>query len=122
MLIYLVVPGLTCSLIFFGTCKLFSCSIWDLVPCPGIKPSSPALGAWSLSHWTTREVPIYFDSFSRYVICRYFLPFFLLAFDIVDSSSLRHILILIKFSLSFLYFVACVFGVIFKKSLSNSIK
>ena len=27
-----------------------------LVPWPGIKPRSPALGAWSLSHWTTREV------------------------------------------------------------------
>ena len=26
------------------------------IPWPGIKPRSPALGAWSLSHWTTREV------------------------------------------------------------------
>ena len=34
-----------------------SCSIWDLVLCPGIKPRPPALGAQSLSHWTTREVP-----------------------------------------------------------------
>ena len=24
---------------------------------PGIEPGPPALGAWSLSHWTTREVP-----------------------------------------------------------------
>ena len=24
---------------------------------PGIEPGSPALRAWSLSHWTTREVP-----------------------------------------------------------------
>ena len=31
--------------------------MWDLVPCPGIKPRSPALGAQSLSHWTTRKVP-----------------------------------------------------------------
>ena len=30
--------------------------MWDLVPRPGIKPGPPALGAWSLSHWTTREV------------------------------------------------------------------
>ena len=28
-----------------------------LVPWPEIKPGLPALGAWSLSHWTTREVP-----------------------------------------------------------------
>ena len=31
--------------------------MWDLVPQPGIKPASPALEAWSLNHWTTREVP-----------------------------------------------------------------
>ena len=42
--IYLAVPGLRCSM-------------WDLVPQPGIKPGPPALGAESLSHWTTREVP-----------------------------------------------------------------
>ena len=42
--IYLTVPGL-------------SCGMWDLVPWPGIEPRPPALGVWSLSHWTTREVP-----------------------------------------------------------------
>ena len=31
--------------------------MWDLVPWPGIEPRPPALGAWSLSHCTTREVP-----------------------------------------------------------------
>ena len=34
-----------------------SCSIWALVPWPGIKPWLPALGARRLSHWATREVP-----------------------------------------------------------------
>ena len=33
-----------------------SCNMWDLVPWPGIK--LPALGVRSLSHWTTREVPL----------------------------------------------------------------
>ena len=33
-----------------------SCGMWDLVPWPGIKPGPPALGAQSLTHWTTREV------------------------------------------------------------------
>ena len=42
--IYLAVPGL-------------SCGMRDLVPWPGIKPGPPALGAQSLSHWATREVP-----------------------------------------------------------------
>ena len=31
--------------------------MWDLVPQPGIQPWALALGARSLSHWTTREVP-----------------------------------------------------------------
>ena len=33
--------------------------MWDLVPWPGIEPGPPALGAWSLNHCTTREVPIF---------------------------------------------------------------
>ena len=40
LFIYLAAPGL-------------SCSMWDLVPLLGIEP---ALGAQSLSHWTTREI------------------------------------------------------------------
>ena len=35
-----------------------SCSMWNLVPSPGIKPQPSALGAQSLCHWTTREVPL----------------------------------------------------------------
>ena len=31
--------------------------MWDLVPQPGIKPVPPALGAQSLNHGATREVP-----------------------------------------------------------------
>ena len=34
----------------------FSCSMWDLVPWPGIEPGPSALGTMSLSH-CTREVP-----------------------------------------------------------------
>ena len=33
-----------------------SCSMWGLVPQPGIEPWPPALGAQSLNHWTTKEV------------------------------------------------------------------
>ena len=39
---------------------IFSCGLWDLVPLPGIEPEPPALRAWSLSQWTSREVPIIF--------------------------------------------------------------
>ena len=66
--IYLVVLGLSCSTqalqSLWKHMESFSCGswtlicgMWDLVPWPGIKPWPPALGAWSLSHWTTREVP-----------------------------------------------------------------
>ena len=34
--------------------------MWDLVPHPGIKPQPLALGAKSLSHWATREVPTWY--------------------------------------------------------------
>ena len=38
-----------------------SCSIWDLVPWPGIEPGPSALEAQNLNHWTTRKVPyVYF--------------------------------------------------------------
>ena len=35
----------------------FSCSVWGLVPYSGIEHRPHALEAWSLSHWTTEEVP-----------------------------------------------------------------
>ena len=44
--------------VLVAACRLFSCNIWDLVPWPRIEPGPPALGAQSLSHWTTTEVPI----------------------------------------------------------------
>ena len=50
--IYLAVPGLICGM-------------WDLVPWPGMEPRSPVLGAWSLSHWTIREVLLY-DFFTHF--------------------------------------------------------
>ena len=54
----LATPGLSCKLGIFS-CGVWtlSCSTWDLDPCPGIKPGPSALGARSLSHWTTRDVP-----------------------------------------------------------------
>lgn len=50
--------------VLVAVCRIFSCSMqtlswgtWDLIPRPGLEPGPPALGAWSLIHWTTREVP-----------------------------------------------------------------
>ena len=52
---YLAAPGL-------------SRRIWELVPWPRIKPKPPALGAWSLNHWTAREVPL-LSFFHIYICC-----------------------------------------------------
>ena len=54
-----------CLFIYFSAPGL-SCSIWDLVPRPGIESRPPALGAWNLSHWTTREVPKTLHSTENY--------------------------------------------------------
>ena len=52
------------------------CSMWDLVPRPGIKPGSPALGMQSLSHRTTREVPVFnFFKVVVYIVSFSFLLF-----------------------------------------------
>ena len=43
--------------IYLATLGL-SCGMWALVPSPGIEPWPPVLGAWSLRHWTIREIPL----------------------------------------------------------------
>ena len=50
--------------VFVTSCGVFSCGMrtlncymWDIVPWPGIEPSTLALGAQSFSQQTTREVP-----------------------------------------------------------------
>ena len=45
------------TLIFLEACGISICSMWDLVPPPGIKVRPPALGVWCASHRTSREVP-----------------------------------------------------------------
>ena len=62
------------ALFFFlaFTALVLSCSTWDLVPQPGIKPGPPALGAKGLNHWTTREVPDS-TSFKKYLLSAYYM-------------------------------------------------
>ena len=69
--LYLPALGLICSpwalhcgmwgffLVVTLRISFVSCSMWNLVPRPGIKPGAPALGAWSLSRWITREAPLF---------------------------------------------------------------
>ena len=42
--------------IFSCNMQTLSCGMWDLIPWPEIEPRSPALGAQSLSPWTSRAV------------------------------------------------------------------
>ena len=44
--------------VFVAACRILSCSTWDLVPWPEIKPGPPALGVQSLSHRITGETPL----------------------------------------------------------------
>ena len=63
---FFVIIVVSCRIIFtcvmwdyfssFGMWAL-TCNMWNLVPWAGIEPRPPALGVWSLSYWTTREVP-----------------------------------------------------------------
>ena len=48
--------------------QTLSCGVWDVVPWSEMEPGPPALGAWSLNYWTTRDVPhalflLFFKSF-----------------------------------------------------------
>ena len=51
LFIYLATPGLSCG---FGDIYLQHVGSSSLTR---HQTHAPALGAWSLSHWTTREVP-----------------------------------------------------------------
>ena len=59
----LTVPGLSCAAWDLWS----SCGTWGLVPWPRVEPRRSALGAQSLSLWTTREVPVLFSVASNLV-------------------------------------------------------
>ena len=50
--------------------------MWELVTWPGIKPRPPALWVWSLSHWTSREVPLEMFLFYFYFYFFFWVYFF----------------------------------------------
>ena len=78
---------------FFLAAPGLSFIIWDPVPWPGIepgiKPGPPALGAQSLNHWTTREVPLGFLETLNSNQCSHLLqPPPLLPFELKCRASL----------------------------------
>ena len=44
--------------VLVATFNIFSCSMWNLAPWPGIEPGPPILGVQSLIHWITRDIPV----------------------------------------------------------------
>ena len=61
------------SCIFFFLLWILTAACRILVPGPGIESRPPELGAWSLSHWTTREVLVYafLHFLFRPLLCRW---------------------------------------------------
>ena len=55
--LYRCINWFFCFNIYLAVLSL-SCGVQDLIPWWGIEPRASALGAWSLSHWTTWGVPI----------------------------------------------------------------
>ena len=67
--LFLAGPGLRCGTqdllvaacgLLVAACELLvAARMRNLVPQPGMEPRPPAVGTWSLTHWTTREVPFF---------------------------------------------------------------
>ena len=77
-------PSLSCST------QYFSCNTWDLVPWPKIEPWPPALGAWSLGHWTTREAPYICFIYFLWILWFFCADSFLAAQRSTTASSSIH--------------------------------
>ena len=45
------------KLLIYLAVLVLSCGMRDLLLPPRVEPGPPALGAQSLSHWTTKEIP-----------------------------------------------------------------
>ena len=76
-----------------------------LVPQPGVEPMPPAVEAWSLSHWTTREVPGVLLSISKIKFSVYFLTIWISSSHPVFWNFMEVCLIdgVLLSSLSFIY-------------------
>ena len=81
-----------CKLLVAACKLLVATCMWDLVPQPGIEPRPPALGAWSLTHWTTREVPLcifWITVPCQMCLLEIFFPILWIVFSSLDSVLCR---------------------------------
>ena len=73
--------------------------IWDLSSQEGIESMPPALEAWNLNHWTTREVPrSFFKNLFFNTIFKGYTPFI-----VITKYWLHSAYCTLAFSLSYLY-------------------
>ena len=63
----------SCIFFLFFLLWILTAACGILVPWPGIESRPPELRAWSPSHWTTREVPVYafLHFIFRLLLCRW---------------------------------------------------
>ena len=78
----------------------------DLVPRPGIEPGPPALGVWSLTHWTTREVPaksFYHEQVLNFMKCILYIYWDNYMFFLLSSVNMVNYTIWFLFYSYFIY-------------------
>ena len=76
--------------------------MWNLVPWPGMKPGPPALRVWSVSHWTTREVPKV-EFYIYYAALFFFCLTFFFCLEGLFTSAHRTLLCFFSHCIIFLY-------------------
>ena len=84
----MAVPGLGCSSKDFLVVACGTLVLWT-----GIKPRPLALGAWSLSHWTAREVPEGFSSQEWAEVSYLDEPCILVVHEVLGACMSRGILL-----------------------------
>ena len=68
----------------FGVFLVTLCSLWNLVPPPGIEPRPSAVRAQSLIHWTSREIPRALDLMNSILSIFHFMDY---VFDVKSKNS-----------------------------------
>ena len=90
--------------------SLVAACMWDLVLQPGIEPGPHALGAWSLTHWTMREVPFLYSFNTVSLLGKYELKWIIFKLVKQNYKKSQHTITnqnlvqgLVEFSLDFWY-------------------
>ena len=75
--------------VLVATPRIFSCSMWDLVPRPWIETGPPALGVQSPSPSSSREIPLKYKTNIYYNFNYKRIKYFLKKVKDIGTSSKR---------------------------------